>query len=445
MGAISMMASRSATTAPSTSAAVVSRLSEKRSTAALVVDADRLEHVVRAARPRRAGRARRGIDPARLQRVQHRLGGQPRERQRADVRHARRAAHRRLRLGEGAQVRERRQHLALQSIPLAAHAIRRVRVAVGGDQARRPRPGRRTRAGSRFPNAARALAGRRPTAAPGARPAASRARPSPLARGTCGPRWPACRRPGSPRVAGRNPIACTPSTCRCGRCGCSGALRASPCAISAIGWMVPSSLLTSMTATTAVSGRTAATTSTAATTPEAAGRHHRQLVALADQHLGGAQDRGVLDRGDDQVAPARARGRADQAQRIGLGAAAGEQDLRRRRRAQQLRDLLARLLDGARRRRAQRVRRRRIREQVARRARHRLQHFGRGLRRCGVVQINHLPSIYSPRARPVRAPWPTGGFCGNQKGWISAAVPRKFCTRSCPSTSRPARRSVRRP
>ena len=95
--------------------------SEKRSTARRLIDADRRQDVVRAARARRAGRTRRRIDPARLQRVQNRLGGQARERQRADVGHARRADHRRPWLGESVAAGVDAQHLALQPIPLAAH------------------------------------------------------------------------------------------------------------------------------------------------------------------------------------------------------------------------------------------------------------------------------------------------------------------------------------
>ena len=56
-----------------------------------VVEADRLERRARARRLRRAGRPGGGLDAASLERVEQRLGRQAGERQRGDVRRARRA------------------------------------------------------------------------------------------------------------------------------------------------------------------------------------------------------------------------------------------------------------------------------------------------------------------------------------------------------------------
>ena len=404
-----MMASRSAATAPSTSAGGGLAGEREAQHGRLVVGADRLQHVVGAARARRAGRPRRRVDPARLQRVQHRLGGQPRERQRADVGHARRAGHRRLRLGEAAEVGQRRQHLALQPIALAAHAIRDLRVALGGDQlggdAQADPPGQVL-----GPRAQPALL---PPAVPQRREAHARPHPE-----RAGPLRPV------ELVAGQRQ-----------RVGAQArhAQRKEPDRLHAVDVQVRAVRVLGRDARQPVRdlgdrldraelvvdqhdrddrgvGAHRRDDVGGGDHARAVGRHHGQLVALADQHLGGAQHRGVLDRGDDQVTAARARRRADQAQRIGLGAAAGEQDLRRRRRAQQLRDPLARLLDRARRRRAQRVRRRRVREQVARRARHRLQHFGRRRRRGGVVQINHRPQYIALSRAPGPRPMADRGF-----------------------------------
>ena len=143
-----------------------------------------------------------------------------------------------------------------------------------------------------------------------------------------------------------------------------------------------------MTATTAVSGRTAAATASGRTRPFGLGRDDVELVPVRDQRLGGAHHRRVLERADDEVAAARRARRAQHPQRVGLGAAAGEDDLLRLG-AQRRRDLAARRLEGARRRRPRRVGRGRVGEVGAGRRGRRREHLGGRPRRGGVVQVNH--------------------------------------------------------
>ena len=81
-----------------------------------------------------------------------------------------------------------------------------------------------------------------------------------------------------------------------------------------------------------------------------------ELPTLAHQAFGGAQNCRVLDGADHHVAAPRQGGRAQQTQGVGLSSAAREHDLRRLC-PQQRRHLAARLLQRARRRRTQAVRR----------------------------------------------------------------------------------------
>ena len=122
------------------------------------------------------------------------------------------------------------------------------------------------------------------------------------------------------------------------------------------------------------------------------GRDHLDRVAVGAERLGGAHDRRVLERADDDVAPpGRARG-AENAQRVGLGAATGEDDLLRLD-VERRRHLGPRAFERAGGRRARRVRRRRIGVVRPGRLGHRLDHLVVGPRRGGVVQVDHRPRL----------------------------------------------------
>ena len=235
--------------------------------AGAVVDADRLQASAGAARPRRAGRAGRGEHAARLQRVQQRLGRQPRERQRGDVRRARRAGDRRAR-------RPGPPASAAASSRSRSAATRRVGAGVERPPGER-RPRARTRpapAGSRC-RRARPRSWPPPTHSGSSRaPGRTQSAPAP-----CGP-WSLCAESASESAPSARGAQAQEAEGLHGvdvqvraRAGPRAATRRAARAISAIGCTVPSSLWTSMTATTAVSGRTAATTASARTTPSASG------------------------------------------------------------------------------------------------------------------------------------------------------------------------------
>ncbi len=118
------------------------------------------------------------------------------------------------------------------------------------------------------------------------------------------------------------------------------------------------------------------------------GRHHVQGPALAGQRLGAAHDRRVLERAHDEVPAARRARRAQDAQRVGLGAAAREQqlgglDVQRRR------HLRARAVQSARAAAAPGVRRGRVGVELRGGGAQCVQHLRGRLRRGGVVQIDH--------------------------------------------------------
>ena len=121
------------------------------------------------------------------------------------------------------------------------------------------------------------------------------------------------------------------------------------------------------------------------------GRDYLERVALGGERLGGAHDRRVLERADDDVASPGCAGRtrsAQQAQRVGLGAAAGEDDLLGLD-VQRPRQLPARVFERAGRRRARRMCRGRVGEVPPGRLGHRIDHLVGGPRRGGVVQVDH--------------------------------------------------------
>ena len=226
----------------------------------------------------------------------------------------------------------------------------------GARQARGDAEPDQARAGSRCRRAGRAPGRRRPTAAPAGRPGAATARRRPAGRAACARRGRRCRRRARAGAGATRPNACTASTCKWG--GRALAVARRPEQAGDVGDGLPRAELVvhqhhrhdggvgahgrgdGLGADDAVRGR----------------GDDVQRIALAGQRLGAAHDRRVLERADHDVAPARRAGRAQHAQRVGLGAAAGEHhlgglDVQRRG------HLAARLFQGARGRRAPRVRR----------------------------------------------------------------------------------------
>ena len=264
-------ASRSAATAPSTSACVVSRDSEKRSTAGAVVDADRLQGRAGAGRARGAGRAGRGETPRASSACSSGSAGQPRERQRGDVRRARRAGHRRRASATAASAPTRSRRSRCVATRLGAAGLERRRASA----AARPSP---TIAG-RFSVPPRSPRSWPPPTQSGSRRAPGRTQSAPAPRGPCS-LWresASCRRRAraDAGAGGRTPA-------RRRRAGAAGAAigaraggrsrrSAGPCR---------SRCCTSMTATTAVSGRTAAATSSARHDAVGPGRDDGQRGAL---------------------------------------------------------------------------------------------------------------------------------------------------------------------
>ena len=257
-------ASTSAATAASTSAAARQAREREAQHGRPVVDADRLQRRAGPGGARRAGRAGGREHAARLERVQQRLGRQAREGERGDVRRARRARHRRAHAGhDGGQRAERR---LLEAIAQGGDAFLGAVLDGGARQRARPRRSRPAPAGSRcrragprsWPPPTHSGASR----APGAQPQRARAaRSVQLVRGerdAVGAQR--ARRAGAP---GRTPAR---------RRRADGGRLRSPAAPAGgrrprSGWRVPSSLFTSISATTAVSGRTAAAIASALTTP----------------------------------------------------------------------------------------------------------------------------------------------------------------------------------
>jgi hypothetical protein len=199
--------------------------------------------------------------------VQQRLGGQAGERERRDVRGAWRAGHREPRAGDDRGDRGDRR--LLETI-----AQRRDLGLGAGLDGGAGQPGGDAEAGQgRQVLAAAAQPALLTTADPDRvdprAPRAATARPRP--RGPCS----LCADTATlsaPSARGRSresPNPCTASTCKCGR------LRSptgpSSRAMSAIGCCVPSSLFTSINATTAYRDVRAAATASAHTTPFAAG------------------------------------------------------------------------------------------------------------------------------------------------------------------------------
>ena len=220
------------------------------------------------------------------------------------------------------------------------------RASAGRDA--RNRPGR---AGSRCRRAGRAPGRRRPTAAPAGRPGAATARRRPAGRAACARRARRCRRRAR---AGAGATGRTPARRR--RADGGGGALAVPGRPEQPGDV--SDRLTGaelvvdqhhrhdggigahgggdgLGADDAVRGR----------------GHDVERIAVARERLGAAHDRRVLERADHEVAPARRARRAQHPQRVGLGAAAGEQHLRGLD-VQRRRHLAARLFQGPRGRRA---------------------------------------------------------------------------------------------
>ena len=181
------------------------------------------------------------------------------------------------------------------------------------------------RAGSRCRRAGRAPGRRRPRAAPARPPGRSHSAPAP--RGPCS-LWAETATLSAPSRragGGAQANACTASTCRCGR------LRSPPAQQTGdVGdRLLRAELVVDQherddRGIGAHGGRD----SLGADDAVRARGHHIERPALARQGLGAAHDRRVLERAHHQVPPARGARRAQHAERVGLGAAAGEQHLR---------------------------------------------------------------------------------------------------------------------
>ena len=265
--ASSRAASRRAATAASTSASDGQAREREAQHGRPVVDADRLQRRAGSGGARRASRTGRREHAARLEGVQQRLGGQAREGERRDVRRARHPRDRRAHArDDGGQRAERR---LLEAIAEGGDAF----LDAGLDGvARLPRgdaePDDRRQVLAAAAEAALLPAadpeGRHPC--PGAQPQGARApRAVQLVRGDG----------DAVRAQRARPQACQAEPLhgvdvQMGALAVTG--RPEPAgAKSATGCRVPSSLFTSISATTAVSGRTAAATASALTTPWASG------------------------------------------------------------------------------------------------------------------------------------------------------------------------------
>ena len=227
--------------------AVVSRESEKRSTPVRSSTPIAFKVGLGPAVLRGAGRAGRDEHAARLERVQQRLGRQPGERQRDDVRRARRAGHRRARARRRPPARPPPADRAAP--PRASRRRRRAPAAPA-----RPRARTRRSAG-RF-----SVPPRRPALLAAADPERleARARPQPERAGAARPVQ--LVRGERERVGAERARAQAQQAERLHRVDVQvraprrrAGVRAAR-AISAIGCTVPSSFCTSITATTAVSG-----------------------------------------------------------------------------------------------------------------------------------------------------------------------------------------------
>ena len=325
-GPSSRAASTRAATAASTAASVGQAREREAQHGRPVVDADRLQRRAGAGGARRAGRPGRREHAARLEGVQQRLGGQAREGERRDVRRARRP-----RSPSGARPGRRRP---ARRAPLARSdraGRRRAPRRRPSGRARQPRGERRSRrAPGRF-----SLPPRRPRSCPpptqrGASRAPGRSHSAPAPRGPCS----LCAESGDAVRAQRARPQARQAERLHGVDVQVGALRSprpapSRRAISATGCRVPSSLFTSITATTAVSGAHRGGHGLGADDAVGVGRDDVERQALAAERLGAAHDRGVLERADDEVAPPGGARRPQHAQGVRLGSAAGEQHLAR--------------------------------------------------------------------------------------------------------------------
>ena len=122
------------------------------------------------------------------------------------------------------------------------------------------------------------------------------------------------------------------------------------------------------------------------------GRDHVDGESVRLQRVGAAHDGRVLQRGHDQVAAARGARRPQHAHGVGLGAAAGEQDLLGLD-LQRGRDLAARRRQRARRRRPGAVGRGGVGVELCRGAAHGVQDLCVRLRRRRIVEIHHNRTI----------------------------------------------------
>ena len=190
---------------------------------------------------------------------------------------------------------------------------------------RLPRRARRWRPRSRCRAAGRAPARRHAARIESAYRRARTARRRPWVRRTCGRPASADRR----RVRRHSAAACRPTGRRPYAAGCR--VRASMRAISRIGCTVPTSLFACITETSAVSGRSASASCVERDPTEPVDGQHRQRPSLIAQVKRRRHDGRMLDGADHQVALRRAERtrHAQQRQVVGLGRAAGEDDLLR--------------------------------------------------------------------------------------------------------------------
>ena len=261
------------------------------------------------------------------------------------------------------------------------HRGRLRRVAQRGQRAPRRSPPSRRRRTRRSPaapgcrRAARAPGRRRRSAAPArpSPPAPAAARPPPAARRAC-----ATTAPATARRWRRHRPRCGPAACTASTCSQAPAARHSDAA-SAIGWIVPVSLLASIRHSSAGASASNARSAARSATPS--------------RSTGSTAAPGAAARtASCSVAPTISRrpgGQPAHRQRVRLGAARGEHQIGRPA-AEAARDRLARLLEPPPRRPPGGMHRRRVAHLVERRQ-HRLAGGGPQRLRCVSVEVGHGP------------------------------------------------------